>query len=133
MRTKRVRRTDKKLADSIRGRFVTIAGEAKAALLAGNTYRHVLAPETYATVSHYRGRLEIDLVVDNFLLASVRRGGKIPRIEDGDRDAFQKWVDQGPAILVESARHAVSMLHTVGASSDGVVTLAKDCRKLSRR
>lgn len=124
------RRADLDLVAQMRPKFAVAARAAGKAIGAGKFGRWSVAPETYVNVWSRGNTMHVDLVVDNFLLEKVKRGCKVPRLEEGDRHALRRWVEDGPTLLVSTARRAVSMLITAGAKPQAAILMSATCGRL---
>lgn len=128
------------LASAIRKRMVRVSREVRKHLAAGldpkyagSGTRWEFSTESYVHALFTCDMLILRVVIDDLLLAEVKRGAKRPGVRKADLRALDKLVKEGPTLLVDSLSSAVETVFNCGDLYNEFVALTWAQMKLARK
>ncbi len=125
MRTKRKSKEERALLKAMSASIKKVAAQVRAKIkrgldpsLAGSSITWGASDTTYVRLVFYtikrRKTMLLEVVIGNFMLASVSRGAGKPGIKERDVAALDKFVKEAPGLLVDGFKSSVADLLSCG-------------------
>jgi hypothetical protein len=128
------------LAASIRKRMVKVSKEVRKHITEGlspgqaaSNTNWEFSRDSYVHVIFTCDMLILRVVIDDLLLAEVRRGAKRPGVRKVDSVALERLVKKGPALLAESLSNAIETVFNCGDPYEEIVALTWAHMKLAQK
>jgi hypothetical protein len=128
------------LASSIRKRMTRVSKEVQKLIdegldpgSAASSTNWSVSKDSYVHVIFTCDMMILRIVIDDFLLAEVKRGAKRPGVRKADLKALEKLVKEGPALLVDGLSKAIETIFNCGNVYEDIVALAWAHMKLAEK
>lgn len=128
--------------EEVRMRFRQVAAAAEQAIKERRSGRFFASEQSYINISFWKGRLTMETVGDELLLATAKRVASLPPFVPGsrealvsvkEREALKDFVERGPRLLLERLREAMSEALKSGLSRSDIAQIASSARRTRAR
>ncbi len=99
----------------------------------GTGTRWHFSKDSYVRAVLTPDKLVLEVVIDDLMLADVRRGAKRPGVRKADMNALDELVSRGPELLVERLSTSVEAVLNCGNLYEDVVALTRAQTKLAKK